>query len=92
MNKVDQDGNALLMALHINDIVKMVHNGDENYFRVQKMAQSGAITFRMHSDARTEKGVANGEISKSAESLRKSNAELVRVNAIGKLNHAQKDH
>lgn len=88
----DADGNELVMALHINDIVFMEHKGEENYYRIQKMTHTGEITCRLHTDARTEKGVANGEISKSAESLRKSGVVLVNVNAIGKVRHAQKDH
>ncbi len=81
----DANGNNLVMSLHINDMLRMEHNGIFDYFRVQKMTQSGVITLRHHQDARTAKGPANGEISKSAESLRKSGAVAINVNVLGRV-------
>lgn len=81
-----------VMKLHINDMLIMEHGGITDVFRVQKIAQGGTITLRHHADARKEKGPANGEINKTAESLRKSNASIIYPNVLGRFKDDQKSH
>ena len=85
VRKEDAEGNELAMALHIGDMLLLEIDGQTQLCRVQKMAQSGVITLRLHSDARKEKGKQHGEISKTAETLRKANARKVYVSVLGKL-------
>lgn len=71
------------MALHINDMVEMTHNGKRIICYLQKMDQSSRAIFRPHNDA-TEKADRTFQISKTPETMRKSDLKLLEVDSLGK--------
>ena len=86
VSKNDSNGNPLVMALHINDMLLVDIEGQSTLCRVQKMSQKAAgnvvITLRKNSDASMDRAT---EINKSPESLRNINARQVYVDVLGTL-------
>lgn len=77
------EGEIFHIVLHINDMVEMEHNGKRLICYLQKMDQSSRAIFRPHNDA-TEKADRTFQISKTPETMRKSNLKLLQVDALGK--------
>ncbi len=82
---------TFVMAVHINDIVRISKDGITRYYRVQKLEQPNGITLRLHTAS---------SIGNDAEKIRKSistlmsdyKMEMCAVNAIGKLQHVETDY
>ena len=83
IDTVGDEGENFHIALHINDMVEMTHKNEKIICYVQQIWQSGVVMFRPHNDA-TEKADRTVQISKTPETMRKSNMRLLQVDALGK--------
>ncbi len=83
IDTVGKGGETFHMALHINDMVEMEHDGRRIICYLQKMGQNGQVFFRPHNDA-TEKAERTFQISKTPETMRKSGLRLLEVDVLGK--------
>lgn len=78
---------VFVMALHINDLVRVVVDGVQQIYRVQKLNMSGSkVTLRLHTTATIQN--KNEGIEKSVNTLIEDyQMKLIAVNAIGKLKY-----
>ncbi len=73
-----------IMALHINDMVRVQRNGKPVLYRVQKIESTAVLTLRLHTAATLN--YAEESLRKSVSTLiNKYQMQKIRVNAIGKL-------
>ena len=70
-------------VLYPNDMVRLIHRGEEKICRVQKMDINQNIVFREHCDA--DIADQTKQIKFSASTLKKANLQLLEINPIGKL-------
>lgn len=84
INTTRENGQHFVMALHINDMLELSHNGKRSIWFVQKIGQNKQIFFRHHSDA-TEKKDMSLAISKRPGSLMKCDPIKLQLSPIGKV-------
>ena len=77
------EGKKLAGVLYPNDMVRLIHRGEEKICRVQKMDINQNIVFREHCDA--DIADQTKQIKFSASTLKKANLQLLEINPIGKL-------
>lgn len=84
----DKDERQFVKSIHPNDMLEIEHDSGKLVCFVQKISQAKSgeikIIFRPHFDA-TEKADRTYQISKSPESLRKSNPRFLSVDVLGGL-------
>ncbi len=78
-----ENDERFLTALHPNDMVKLIHKGEEKVCRVQKMDMNENIIFREHTDANIKDW--KKQINFSANSLKETNLRLLEINSLGKI-------
>lgn len=86
IDRIGKEGESFVMALHINDMVELEHDGKRLVCYLQKMDQSSRAIFRPHNDA-TEKADRTFQISKTPETMRKCGLQLLDIDPLGKVRH-----
>ena len=75
-----------LFALHINDVVRLTNSGEQKFFRVQKLEETGnRVIMRRHTAATLKDNDEMIRLSLNRSAFEKYEPQLLRVNAIGKI-------
>ncbi len=77
------ENKKFIMALHQNDMVRLTHDGETNFYRVEKMDQNHNLSFRLHIDA--DKKDWRRAIKKKPESFRQCTPAKITIDTIGNI-------
>ena len=77
---------AFLMALHINDLVSMMQDGERKFYRVQKLDSGiNMVMFRLHTASTLDDRNQELHLTINKQLISQWNLQIEKVNAIGKL-------
>jgi len=75
-----------LMALHINDLVSMMQDGERKFYRVQKLDSGiNMVMFRLHTASTLDDRNQELHLTINKQLISQWNLQIEKVNAIGKL-------